>query len=226
MRMKTAFVSLLLYSGCVAHEQRQYFEVVDPETGNVNYYRMTIRGGGGLGVDYNLQAGYFSAASVDVLRGRMPDIPEVDLPIENDAAFDALTAKYYNALSDLSSPAPVDPSVSIDDAVLRQARLVWFGQLSPADVAAMGMTQSTNPFEFRKLVFWASANNIDLRSYGAEIDAMLDSATTLIRAGKTQHRRSGERRKGIRTFIDELIRSQPALAPYGDAVKALLGGEE
>mgnify|MGYP001183195973 CR=1 FL=1 len=226
MTRRLSILVIGLVSGCVAHEQRQYFEVVDPESGNVNYYRMSIRGGGGLGVDYQLQAGYFSAASVDVLRGRMPDLPEVDLPVENDEVFETLTRKYYEALSAMSDDAAVEPGCDVDETVLRRARLVWFGQLSTSDVAAMGMSRSTNPFEFRRLVFWASANNIDLRAYGSEIDAMLDSATTLIRASKTRKRQGDQRRRGTRKFIDELIRTQPALAPSGDAVKALLGGEE
>lgn len=212
-------------TGCVAHRQQQYFEVVDPELGHVNYYRMTVEGGGGFGVEYRLQAGYFSAASVDVLRGRIPEIPEVDLPIEHNAAFEALTARYYDALISMAD-AVAPPGGDVDGAVLERARLVWFGQLSPADVAAMGMNRTTNPFEFRKLVFWTSANNVDLRAYGGEIDAMIDSATTLVRAARADHKSNSARRRGVREFITKLVESQPTLAPYGDAVKALLGGDE
>lgn len=215
--------AIALHVGCVSHRQQQYFEVVDPESGNVNFYRMTIRGGAGLGADYQLQAGYFSAASVDVLRGRIPEIPEVDLPVENDAAFDALTARYYDALVAMSDDLIAGGAG--EEAVLERARLVWFGQLSPADVAAMGMNQSTNPFEFRKLVFWTSANNLDLRAYGGEIDAMIDSATTLVRAAKAQNKSRTSRRKGVRAFILKVIESQPAMAPYVDSIKALLEPE-
>src|SRR5690606_6287712 len=155
-------------------------------------------------------------ASVDVLRGRIPEIPEVDLPVEHDGAFDALTAQYYDALVAMSEAVGAEggAGLSLDDAVLRRARLVWFGQLSPADVAAMGMNRTPNPFEFRKRVFWASANNVDLRAYGSEIDAMIDSATTLIRARKAEQQANAANRQGVRAFITQLLKSQPALAPY------------
>lgn len=216
----------LFVAGCVTHRQTQYFEVVDPDSGNINYYRMTLEGSGGIGVNYQLQAGYFSAASVDVLRGRIPQIPEVDLPIECDAAFEALTAGYYDSLVALSEATRNAPSTGspagIDELALQNARLVWFGQLSPADVAAMGMNQSSNPFEFRKLVFWSSAQNIDLRAYGSEIDAMIDSATTLVRASRIRERQEASQRRSIHEFITRLLETQPGLAPFTDAVNSLL----
>ncbi len=218
------FAALLLAagSGCIAHEQRQYFEVVDPAAGNINYYRMTISGGA-LGTDYRVQAGYFSAASVDVLRGQTPEIPEADLPLESDAAFETLMAQYYEALVDMGGRAAPGDADNPETAVLRRARLVWFGRLSPADVAAMGMSQSANPFEFRKLVFWTSARNIDLRAYGSEIDAMLDSATALIRAQKGESHAKAARNRNLRAYLLDLIASHPALAPQVDAIKALVG---
>lgn len=84
--------------GCAAHKQVQYFAATDPETGLTNYYKMTVKGTGGFGVDYHLQAGYFSAAAVDMLRGSMPDVPELDLPIEQLEVFDRLTQHFYAAL--------------------------------------------------------------------------------------------------------------------------------
>ncbi len=85
-------------SGCAVHKQVQYFAAIDPETGLTNYYRMTVSGSGGLGTDYHLQAGYFSAAAVDVLRGSMPDIPILDLPIEQMEVYDRLTQQFFAAL--------------------------------------------------------------------------------------------------------------------------------
>ena len=185
-RCLTAALTLLV-SGCAMHEQVQYFEVVDPESKNVNYYRMTIDGHGGGGVGYQLQAGYFSAASVDVLRGQIPAVAEADLPLAQDKAYDALLDRYYDTLVKTSErrAAQSETAVEIGDTdVLALARQVWLGTLSPADVASMGMHGSTNPFAFRKLVFWASANNLDLRQFGTEIDSMIGGATALVRSHK------------------------------------------
>lgn len=219
-------LALLPLVGCALHDQVQYFEVVDPESGNINYYRLTVRGHGGLGSDYHLQAGYFSAASVDVLRGRMPDMPEVDLPLEQNAAFDQLVDRYYTTLLEAAErPATQrEPSstADLDGAVLRQARLVWLGQLAPADVAAMGMNQTADPFQFRKLVFWTASKNVDLRAFGSEIDALLANATSLVRAQQTQSRQRLARRAGLQRFLDQLLQNSN-LAAYPGLVEALCG---
>lgn len=223
-------LAILLLHGCASHDQVQYFEVADPESGNVNYYRLSVHGQGGLGVDYHMQAGYFSAASVDVLRGQMPNMPEVDLPVEQQDAFERLTDAYYDALLRFaeSLPAPTSQdgsSAEFDDAVLARARLVWFGQLSPGDVAAMGMNYTTNPFQFRKLVFWAASKNVDLRSFGSEIDAMLSNATALVRAQKAESDRRESRRQGLQDLLKTLAQQNTALAPYAEALSALLGAD-
>jgi len=84
----------LLAVGCVSHHTEQYFAVKDLETGATNYYRLTIEGGSGAGAKYDMQAGYFSAAAVDVLRGRPPDIPELDLPDDQAKTFNALVQNF------------------------------------------------------------------------------------------------------------------------------------
>lgn len=89
---------LLGASGCVFHEQVQYFAATSTETGVTNYYKMTVTGSGGGGTDYHLQAGYFSSASVDMLRGSMPDIPILKLPVEQLEVLDRLTLQFYAAL--------------------------------------------------------------------------------------------------------------------------------
>jgi len=221
-------VLLLASGGCAMHEQVQYFEVVDPESKNVNYYRMTIAGHGGGGVGYQLQAGYFSAASVDVLRGQIPSIPEADLPVAQDKSYDALLDRYYQTLVKSSErrAAQSETNVDVGDAdVLALARQVWLGTLSPADVASMGMHGSTNPFAFRKLVFWASANNLDLRQFGTEIDSMIAGATALVRSQKAEHAEREGRRAGVRRLLGNVVRSNAALKPFADAIESLAGPE-
>lgn len=225
--MRRTLVPLLvvLTCGCALHEQVQYFEVIDSESKNVNYYRMTIEGHGG-GVGYQLQAGYFSAASVDVLRGQIPSIAEADLPLAQDRAYDALLDRYYDSLVKTSErrAAQSETAVEIGDAdVLALARQVWLGTLSPADVASMGMHGSTNPFAFRKLVFWASANNLDLRQFGTEIDSMIAGATALVRSHKAEHAEREGRRAGVRRLLGDVVRSSAALKPLAEAIEGLAG---
>jgi len=228
MVRRTWLMLMLATGGCALHEQVQYFEVVDPESKNVNYYRMTIEGHGGGGVGYQLQAGYFSAASVDVLRGQVPSMPEADLPRSQDAAYDALLDRYYQALVKASErrAARTETEIEIGDAdVLALARQVWLGTLSPADVASMGMHGSTNPFAFRKLVFWASANNLDLRQFSTEIDSMIGGATALVRAHKAAHAGREGRQAGLRRLLGDVLRGNSALKPFAGAIEALAGPE-
>ena len=64
--MAGALLLAMAVGGCTVHEQVQYFAATDPDTGATNYYKMTVRGSGGLGIgDYRVQAGYFSSAAVD-----------------------------------------------------------------------------------------------------------------------------------------------------------------
>jgi len=228
--MSLAAVSCLT-AACVSHRQVQYFEAVDPGTGNVNYYRMTLEGWSAIGATYQMQAGYFSAASVDVLRGQMPAMPEVDLPIGQDAAFEALVGAYYDGLTRAAQaiestelPAAGASLDDVDDNALGRARLVWLGQLSPADVASMGMQGTTNPFQFRKLVFWTSSRQVDLREFGAEIDSAMASATALVRAEKAEAELREKRVDGLRRVAGELIRGNAALAPYAGLIDALFPG--
>lgn len=226
MRRTPVPLLVVLTCGCALHEQVQYFEVVDPESKNVNYYRMTIEGHGGGGVGYQLQAGYFSAASVDVLRGQIPSIAEADLPLAQDKAYNALLDEYYQSLVKSSErrAAQSETAVDIGDAgVLALARQVWLGTLSPADVASMGMHGSTNPFAFRKLVFWASANNLDLRQFGTEIDSMIAGATALVRAHKAEHAEREGRRAGVRRLLGDVVRLNAALKPLAEAIEGLAG---
>jgi len=214
---------LVLAGGCALHDQVQYFEVVDPDTRNVNFYRMTLSGHGGGGVQYSLQAGYFSSASVDVLRGQIPSIPEADLPAAQDKAYDSLVNQYYQSLADAGARQASQTGGGAGDAdVLAQARLVWLGTLSPADVAAMGMHGSTNPFTFRKLVFWATANNIDLRQFSTEIDSMIGGATSLVRAHKADGQDRYARQAALRRFLGEVVKGSPTFKPYAGAIEALI----
>lgn len=436
--------------GCADHKSQQYFAVRDEDTGAVNYYRMTIKGGGAWGVDYKMQAGYFSAASVDVLRGQMPKIAELDLPVEQLEVFDRALEEFYgfvleqakavacrsdpevaaivsksisqfakarqesaeaeieilntrrdlrisarddlkkdlddemkvqvqlkeerasikakrntardelakaqhenaptsgetttneseedsdnanrgndleekqrtfrqleNDLSDKDKEltnsrlridslkrqtrALVDEIESVDneiarytvvknrfaaaaataaerasklaeayakdgtatgsivaltpdafeDRVRRLARFVWYTSLSSADVASIGMTESSNPYEFRKLVFWATAKNLDLNQFGGEIDAVIDNATGIGLALKTNHEQRkaakeqeaqarhkqiqslldkvtqmpglGDQQQGLQGMIQMLEAANPLPIPGGDIDK-LLGG--
>jgi hypothetical protein len=89
-------VILLTCLGCVQHEDVQYFAVVDSE-GNQNYFRVTVKCCS-LGTDYRMQSGHFSAAAVDVIRGAMPEIPTLDLPLEHARVLDEAVSLYHQRL--------------------------------------------------------------------------------------------------------------------------------
>jgi len=229
-----AILTLTMPSACAVHKQVQYFAAMDPDTGVRNYYRMTVTGSGGLGISYRLQAGYFSAAAVDVLRGSMPNVPILDLPIEQFEVFDRLTQHFYAALiqeakrvHNVSDPeALINASegssssadrrlgrtqpyeVFEDEKILRLARVVWMGSLSSSDLASIGMTGNLSPYQFRKLVFWATGMNVDLNQFAGEIDGVIDNAVAIASAAKTQRdqkkKQAKARHAGIQSVIDYL----------------------
>ena len=76
--------AFLAVFGCAIHDQVQYFSATDPESGETNYYKMTISGWGAGGTDYHMQAGYFSAAAVDVLQATLNVGEEAELALVGD----------------------------------------------------------------------------------------------------------------------------------------------
>jgi len=408
------FATCVLFAltfGCVTHKQVQYFAATDPETGLTNYYKMTVTGSGGLGADYHLQAGYFSAAAVDMLRGSMPDVPELDLPIEQIEVFDRLIQHFYAALiqeakrvhgvsdpeailiatrsyrnnserrlgkldadakkvervlaratgradkaaaaktraqesvdaitseldslesdrttaedalaeaetalseatpesraaaeadvaakrkalgeiivqfekrrsaleplarrlgeaeaavaatqraedrahathesilvdvarnraaldaanemltlltekfeaapmSGLADPTAVQPFQ--DPKIIELARLIWFGSLSSSDLASIGMTGNTSPYQFRKLVFWATAKNIDLNEFATEIDSVLDNATAIALSAKAQAKQRKAEKKSRRESVSAVLGNLGLDADKTDAIRGLL----
>ena len=95
-------VVLLGLSGCAHFTQAQYFEVrtpPDPITGKVfrNFYRMTVSGQGSFQKKYNMRAAYISKAALDSLRGEEVKIPIIDMPEENEEAFDSIKKSYLES---------------------------------------------------------------------------------------------------------------------------------
>ena len=64
------------------------------------------------------------------------------------------------------------------------ARQAWFAYLSDGDIISMGETRKTDPYQFRKLVFYTSASNIDLSQYSDEIDSAISKVEGLARGFK------------------------------------------
>lgn len=295
----------LLLPACTTHEQVQYFAAVDRDTGVTQYYKMTVDGRSALLGEYNIQAGYFSAEAVDVLRGNTPDLPILDLPIEQLDVFDWLAQRFYAALiqeaqrripvedpaamrltlrstqrynerraadardqiAALRATTPTDAQRAAVEARIERleqsatdfdlladeagqllaryrdaaaterdrlprlteadlrgiARLVYFGSLSASDLASMGREGSSDAYQFRKLVFWATAENIDLNRYAGQIDSVIDSVVVVAQSARTeQKRRAAEqkaRRDGIRTALIQSLRR--ANSPELDLVLGL-----
>ena len=125
---------MMAASGCAHFNQTQYFEVrtpPDPITGAVqrNYYKTTLSGTGWMQKKYNMRAAYMSKAALDSLRGAKIEIPVIDMPNQNEEAFNDIKKSYLeNAQSAayvLSGRTDKDPAQKPADEnrSLRKARL-------------------------------------------------------------------------------------------------------
>lgn len=185
-------VALYAVCGCATWKQAQYFEVIgdpDPVTGIApkNYFRMTITGSGGGGVDYKMRAAYVSAATLDTLNGKIPVVPEADLSEENETAYDAIKGHYLGSLTEYAQAkrdAGVQNYQDQEERILEIARQSWFSSLIDSDLMSLGQTQSLDPYRFRKLVFYSSATNINLQDYDSQINSVLTKVATLARSFK------------------------------------------
>lgn len=219
---------VLSAAGCAGASHVQYFEVVreNPDTGQLetNYYRMTVSGMALGAVTYKLKAAYLNAPTVDVLEGKDVFVPEADLPRSADESFQQVVKTYHTALQDRASAIAASlkeqgtglPPDEYESAVTQLARQVFFHSLSYGDVAAMGQTQDTNPYVFRKLVFYATARNIDLeRSFGGQVDSIIGKVEVLAQ-------RERERAEQREHFVDRIERVVTGLPPSEGRTNAML----
>ena len=193
---RTVPLCLLLYwilvaLGCGQVTQVQYFEAVgnpDPTTGvrPRAFYRMTIKGDPPWLGTYKMRAAYVSSTTLDTFDGRLPVIPDADLSNEQRADFVSVRATMMetvkeraDALRARANGLPAEEFEAMLQAIARQA---WFASLSDADVISIGQSRTTDPFEFRKLVFYASASNLRLQDYDAQINSAVEKASALAAA--------------------------------------------
>ena len=83
-----------------------------------------------------MQAGYFSTAAVDVLRGQMPNIPELDLPPEKLQTYDRLQ-QTFNAelIAEVDRMANVPAAYRVPSARDASANAAQAKAISDANVA-------------------------------------------------------------------------------------------
>lgn len=180
----------LSLAGCSEFEQVQYFEVVgppDPVTGltSRSYYRMTVTGRG-MGVEeYKMRAAYLSSSALDTLDGKIPTIPAADMDENRRSYFKAIRAAYLRTaqaraeeLAGRYADGAMDPQ-QFDQVMTEISRAVWAVTLSDSDLASLGQVRSVDPFEFRKLVFYASARAVALDRYNAQVDSAIQKTNAL-----------------------------------------------
>lgn len=228
-------VVFMCLAGCANARQEQLFAVTyrDPDTGKIdrNYYRMTVEGGTLGALTYQLKAAYMNSATVDVLQGKGVFVPEADLTVEQDEVFDEVLNIYYTTVqkrAEIAAEIATDPSreaISSDDSLVQVARQVWLTRLSTGDVASMGQVQSTDPLEFRKLVFYATAKNIDLeQTIGPQIDSIISHVTTLARHEKQKAKARKNRKQAITNMVRNLPIADPNARGLIESVISVIDG--
>lgn len=189
-------LSLCLLGGCAYFKQVQYFEAVgEPDANGVatrQFYRVTITGGGHLVKKYNMNAAYLSGAAIESLQGSKPRIPIVDTPAANAKAFDAIKAQFLDALQDYAKTMNTQLSGSPsgkdqERRLVAIARQAWMASLSDSDLCSMGQFKTADGHAFRRLIFWTSAEDVDLSKYSDKINAAIDNVETLAEQFKAKH---------------------------------------
>lgn len=225
------FAVLAVVSGCASTRQTQYFEVVfeDPDTGEMqtNYYRMTIRGGSYAPWSpstYKLKAAYLNVETVDVLEGKGPFVPEADLPRAADETYKNVLAEFRKAILERAknaggaAAAAASGDSNYDSSLNEVARQAWFASMSNGDIVSMGRTRSDDPHVFRKLVFYATAKNLDLqKTIGPQIDSMISKVQTLARREQQRAAARQVQQRGLRRLAQGL----PADSPVRTIVDAV-----
>jgi hypothetical protein len=136
---------------------------------------------------------------------------------------DALWAKYLELATGEDDSAAKKSPQELEDQIKQLSRLVWFGSLSDSDVISVGMTETTDPYQFRKLVFWASASNIDLNQFSTEIDGVVDSVTQIAGAFRQQAKQRAAQRQAGQHALGNLIGMLPLTPEQKAALTGVLG---
>ncbi|UCE61345.1 MAG: hypothetical protein JSU63_06270 [Phycisphaerales bacterium] len=210
-------------SGCASVRQVQHFEVIGkphPVTGIApkSYFKMTIEGRGGGLVKYKMRAAYVSATTLDLMNGKLPNLPGADLSEQNLKVFDDIKKDYLSALKQYSTEKKREDTKVSDPArheqnIIAIARQGWLASLADQDFMSMGQYETTDPYKFRKLVFYASAMNLDLTQYDAEINSVIDKTASLIE-GMRQRKAARKQEKntlgdGLRGIAETYLTSNP-----------------
>lgn len=237
------FACLFVLMGCAHFKQVQYFEAAykDPLTGKeeISYYRATIQGHGISTQKYTMRGAYMSTAAIDVLDNENPEVPIIDRSLQNEEAFGNIKASFLGALEAYASqtakgakdPSPLNTQEEQLVAIARQA---WFANLSDQDLISVGMLRDTDPYKFRKLVFYVSKKDIDMTApeYGGQVDSILGNITTIaesMRAKRDAQRAEEKKREdGLNTAILEAVEpmaTDDARKTAMKIIRALLGLE-
>jgi hypothetical protein len=175
----------------------------------------------------------------------MPEVPVLDMDLEHEERFRRVAGHYYGALlqeaekiaprvpdgaavsettaaadkgEDVRDP-PLTPE-EMRERLVRAARLSWHASLSDGDLISMGMLENDDSFQFRKLVFWTTARNLDLSRYASEIDSVLDSVVQIAGTYRALAQQRAAQRESQRMAVKGIL---PKLGLPAEQVEMLNG---
>ena len=230
--LAAGLLSLPPSSGCAYSKQIQYFAAIDPDTAEVNYYRMTATGRSGLLNKYTLKAGYFNAITLDALTGSLSDPPEVSGCEDQLEAVAEIREIFFDALTK-EAKAARDAGEG-ERSLVRIARALWVAGADQLTVASIGYTGSLNPYVFKKLVFWAEADPIDLQQFQGQFDNIVRNSFAVVagmreRAKKRKAEKESEKQQRnalINSVFGQIIPAASPLAPFRSQISAALTGTD
>jgi hypothetical protein len=212
-----------LLAACASLSQTQYFAAIDPESNNINFYRIVIDGYSGLGNSYHFRAGYFNAITVDALTGSFSDPPEVKGNELQLSKVKEIQKLYYELLVAQATAAQNSKG---PDALARIARSLWLAGLDDLSAASIGQTDSLNPYIFRKLVFWADAKPTDLQQLSGQVEDTFKNTMAVV---ANIQKIKAERKAllgGIGKAVEEAGASNETVKTLGKILTDATGGQQ
>jgi len=225
-------VLLLGAMGCAMVEDSLYYKAVaigDDGSQTVNYYRVDIEAEGLNARTFKVRSGYVSVDTIDTLSGDIPTIPEADFSPKEYAAFSQVKKDFRDRLTQQSGSWGAEDINDLDHFTTQAARVAWYASLSDKDFISIGQTEDVNPYSYRKLVFYTSAQDLNLTDYGTQVDNAIDKTAALAKHSREQREaRKQEKQLEHQTKMNAVNK----LVPYifgaqndadADAQKALIG---
>ena len=183
----TICTCMVWLTGCAGSRSRHYFIAAEPSTQQAAIYKVTAELSGWGAVKYKLNVGYVPVNVIDALSGKVGEPPDLfaeqsksQLASEANTAIDVAKTQY---VKDVVGKGLCSERVAeVEDAKRFFGALKDLAGMTDNELISVGQTCSSDPYGYRKLVFYVSTEVIQIRQFEEELNELDRVSSDLTKA--------------------------------------------